>query len=422
MSKRSFITNITPLPPSITRDTALALLHNHSAMIELNPLVVRHEPTTAPPNATAEEQLKCKWVLITDTINYLPGGAAKSEVSYKAGFYDLPYGIQTHCFAPGGVDLKAIWRVGGNMFGERPEAPELGIAKPSSGLYLREDVEVRCNMFLSNFVKKNLKKSHGTLVEKLLSKHSEPVPNQLPPLQVPSSPADSIGSIPSFRPMTPPTPQSVHHGAPSFVNSLPLSRQSTNATSYQQPLQEEPCSCGLGGHQVMCPNYRYGAPPPRKSSPAPQMNLQTSSQPFMDMRWPPQADRTPAAPADIYSPVGVHPDTRCSCRDGDHVRVCQYYEAPRARKPGVRLPAQQAKDNNHGRLVWKLPPGSSPSVAFRSPQLFGEQAELPGDTVYSERDEDWADDDTLISELDNTELAYWRTEDMKQAPGDAGWI
>ncbi|KAK0945209.1 hypothetical protein LTR29_003301 [Friedmanniomyces endolithicus] len=393
MSRRSFITNITPLPPSITRDTALALLHDHNAMIELNPLVVRHTPTTAPPNATVEEQLKCKWILITDTINYLPGGAAKSEMSYKAGFYGLPYGIQTHCFAPGGVDLKAIWRVGGNMYGEPPEAPELGIAKPSSGLYLREDVEVKCNIFLSSFVKKNLKKSHATLVKDLLNKHSEPVSTMPALLLVPSSPVDSIGSIPSFRPMTPPTPDSLHHDTTPTVSSLPMSRQLMNSTQLSQPTQEEPCSCGLGGHE-----------------------------PFMDMRWPPQADRAPAALSGAYSPVGAHPESKCNCHDGDHVRTCQYYEMPRARKAAVRLPTQQAKGNSHGRLVWKLPPGSSPSVAFRSPQLFGEQAELPGDTVYSERDEDWTDDETLISELDNTEMAYWRTEDMKQAPGDAGWI
>ncbi|KAK0287496.1 hypothetical protein LTR91_001796 [Friedmanniomyces endolithicus] len=419
MSRRSFITNITPLPPTITRETALALLHDHDAMIELNPLVVRHAPTTAPPNATVEEQLKCKWILITDTINYLPGGAAKSEMSYKAGFYDLPYGIQTHCFAPGGVDLKAIWRVGGNMYGEPPEAPELGIAKPSSGLYLREDVEVKCNMFLSGFVKKNLKKSHATLVKDLLNKHSEPVSTMPAPLLVPSSPVDSIGSIPSFRPMT---PESIHDDTTPTVSSLELSRQLTNTAHWSQCTREEPCSCGLGGHEVMCPNYRYGAPPPRKASPAPQVNLQMSSQPFMDMRWPPQADRSPVALSDAYSPVGVHPESKCKCRDGDHIRTCQYYEMPHARKAAARLPTQQAKGNSHGRLVWKLPPGSSPSVAFRSPQLFGEQAELPGDTVYSERDEDWADDETLISELDNTEMAYWRTEDMKQAPGDAGWI
>ncbi|KAK4897117.1 hypothetical protein LTR27_005010 [Elasticomyces elasticus] len=419
----SFITNITPLPPSITREIALALLHDHSAMIELNPLVLRHEPTTAPPNATPEEEVKCKWILITDTISYLPG--AKSELSYKAGFYNLPYGIQTHCFAPGGVNLKAIWRVGGNQAGETPEAPELGIAKPSSGLYLREDVEVRCNVFISGFVKKNLKKAHGTLVEKLLSRHRDS-PENAQILQDPASPVDSIGSIPSFRPMTPPSP----HSDDAVSAPPPLSRELTQFTLQQpaqqpihQPVHEEPCSCGPGGHEVMCANYRYGAPPPRRASPAPFGHTRTPSQPSTGGRWPPQGDGTPTGSIDSFSPVGSYPASRCGCRDDDHLRSCQSYTAPRSRKPGVVPPIQRAKDSSYGRVAWKLPPGSSPSVAFRSPQLFGEQAELPGDTISSERDEDWADDDTLISELDSTELvAYWKTAGLKQAPGDAGWI
>ncbi|KAK3115770.1 hypothetical protein LTR53_004590, partial [Teratosphaeriaceae sp. CCFEE 6253] len=265
--------------------------------------------------------------------------------------------------------------------------------------------------------------SHGTLVEKLLSRPIAAAPGRLEPLAVPSSPTESVGSIPSFRPMTPPTPQSTtHHDPNSFMPTPPISRVSTFP---RQSLPAEPCSCGGGGHEVMCPNYRYGAPPPRRRSPAPEAHSRSRSRPSADLRWPPAADTRPPAPMGGYSPVGPHPQSRCGCVDGDHMLKCPYYEPPRSRKPGVRLPAQHAKDNNHGRMVWKLSPGSnaSPTVAYRSPQLFGEQAELPGETVSSEREEDWADDDTLISELDSTELAaYWRTEDLKQAPGDAGWI
>ncbi|EMC92092.1 hypothetical protein BAUCODRAFT_40956, partial [Baudoinia panamericana UAMH 10762] len=168
MSRRSFITNITPLPQHITRDRALALLHDHQEMIQLNPLVVGFERTKAHPNATLEEEHNCIWYEITDVVHYLPGGVAKGQIKYKAGFHNLPDGIQTHCFAPAGVDLKARWRVGGNVFGQKPEPAELGVNKPREGLYLREDVEIRCNVLLGGTVKGNLKKSHAVLVERLL--------------------------------------------------------------------------------------------------------------------------------------------------------------------------------------------------------------------------------------------------------------
>lgn len=40
MPKRTLFTNITPLPPEITREVAIAMLHDHDEMIELNPLVI----------------------------------------------------------------------------------------------------------------------------------------------------------------------------------------------------------------------------------------------------------------------------------------------------------------------------------------------------------------------------------------------
>lgn len=85
------------------------MLHDHSAMIELNPLVLRHDTCDPPPNATPDEAEHATWYSITDKINYLPGGLFSSEISYKASFYDLPMGLQTHVLAPAGVDIKSKW-------------------------------------------------------------------------------------------------------------------------------------------------------------------------------------------------------------------------------------------------------------------------------------------------------------------------
>jgi hypothetical protein len=165
---RSLITSITPLSSGTGRAAAVAFLHDHVRMIRLNPLVIRLQKTTPPPDASADEY-DCAWYEITDEISYLPGGLYKGEVTYKACFNDLPNGIQTHTFAPAGLDLRGKWIVGGNEPGEPREKLELGTDAPREGLYVREDVDMRCNFLLTGFVKKNLIKSHKVVMDKLAS-------------------------------------------------------------------------------------------------------------------------------------------------------------------------------------------------------------------------------------------------------------
>lgn len=174
MSRRSLFTNITPLPANVSREAAVAWLHNHREMIELNPLVIRHgrcEPhETAPP-----DEHDCHWYEMTDTISYL--GLMKGEVTYKGAFHNLPNGLQTHVYAPAGLDMREKWTVCGNMPGE-PRAPtEIGVEAPRDGLYIREDVDMRCNFLLTGFVKKNMNKAHKVLVDTIVRKAAANEPN-----------------------------------------------------------------------------------------------------------------------------------------------------------------------------------------------------------------------------------------------------
>ncbi|GAB7343400.1 hypothetical protein MBLNU457_1435t1 [Dothideomycetes sp. NU457] len=168
MSKRTIYTIVTPLPKTIRRDTAVKALHNHGEMIELNPLVISHVPCKAPPQAPPDE-FHAIWYELTDKISYLPG--IKGSVNYKACFHNLPKGLQTHIYAPAGLEIKEKWAIGGNEQGEEREILELGLhGVPREGLYLREDVDMKCNMLMTSFVKKTLKKAHAVLVERLLAK------------------------------------------------------------------------------------------------------------------------------------------------------------------------------------------------------------------------------------------------------------
>ena len=170
MSKRTVFTTITPLPPSVTRQHVLTTLHNHVEMIDLNPLVIDRHRIKPPPQATPEE-FHCIWYLVTDKVSYLPGGAlssvASSKISYPACFHDLANGIQTHIYAPMGLEIRGKWTLGGSLEGEPAQPVEMGLGVPMQGLYVREDVDMRCNILMTGFVKKTLKKAHAQLVQRL---------------------------------------------------------------------------------------------------------------------------------------------------------------------------------------------------------------------------------------------------------------
>lgn len=141
-------------------------LHNHSEMIDLNPLVIDRHPTKAPRNATPEE-FHCLWYSITDRVQY---GVGSGKVTYNACFHDLEWGVQTHCYAPMGLDIKGKWTLGGSLPGEPITPVEIGLGAPLQGLYLREDVDMRCNVLMTAFVKKTTKKAHSTLIDRLVIK------------------------------------------------------------------------------------------------------------------------------------------------------------------------------------------------------------------------------------------------------------
>ena len=169
MSKKSRFTTVTPLPAGITRETVLETLHNHVEMIDLNPLVTERHPIKPPSEATAEEY-HCQWYSITDKVNYLPGGLYSGSVTFNACFHDLPDGLQSHIYAPMGLDMKGRWTLGGSLPGEPRQAVEIGLGLPKIGLWLREDVEMKVNVVMGGFVKKTTKKAHSTLVQRLVEK------------------------------------------------------------------------------------------------------------------------------------------------------------------------------------------------------------------------------------------------------------
>ncbi|EXJ83761.1 hypothetical protein A1O1_07387 [Capronia coronata CBS 617.96] len=171
MKKKSVYANITPIPSHIPRQLAIDMLHSHGEIIQLNPLVIGWTPVKAPQNAPADEYFST-WYEIAERIQYVPGMGrmGSGKISFKGVFHDMPWGLQTHVYAPMGVDVRNKWQIRGNQPGEPPESRELGSGAPAEGLYMREDIEIKCNPAMISFVKKELKAASKIMVDRLVKK------------------------------------------------------------------------------------------------------------------------------------------------------------------------------------------------------------------------------------------------------------
>ncbi|CAN8096716.1 unnamed protein product [Discula destructiva] len=175
LRKKEVFTIITPIPGFIPRQLAIDILHSHSEVITLNPLVLDHRPIKAPRNAASDE-FYSTWYEIEQRIQYIPGigKMGSGKITFTGCFHDMPWGLQTHIYAPMNVDLKNRYRISGNQPGfEPPETQEIGLSSlgaPSDGLYLRDDIEIKCNYAVASFVKSQLKAASKDMVARIIKK------------------------------------------------------------------------------------------------------------------------------------------------------------------------------------------------------------------------------------------------------------
>lgn len=171
MRRKEVYKTVTPIPSHIPRQLAIDILHSHSEIITLNPLVLEHRAIPAPRDAAADEYY-ATWYEIIERIQWVPGMGkmGSGKISFKGCFHDVPGGVDTHIRAPANVDLRNHYRIAGNQPGEPVEARELGINAPAEGLYLREDIQIKCNFTMVAFVKAQLKAASKVMVERLIKK------------------------------------------------------------------------------------------------------------------------------------------------------------------------------------------------------------------------------------------------------------
>lgn len=168
---KTLFTTIEPIPSHIPRQLAIELLQSHGELITLNPLVLEYFPIKAPRDAPNDEYYST-WYEIHQRIQFVPGigKMGSSKISFRGCFHDMPWGVQTHMYVPFGVDLRHKYQIKGNQPGEPPEPKELGSNAPSEGLYLRVDTQIKCNMTMLSFVKKEQKAASKTMLDRMLKK------------------------------------------------------------------------------------------------------------------------------------------------------------------------------------------------------------------------------------------------------------
>ncbi|KAL4746796.1 hypothetical protein BDW72DRAFT_28312 [Aspergillus terricola var. indicus] len=175
LRKKEAYTTITPIPPSVPRQLAIDILHSHSEIITLSPLVLSHHPVKAPRNAPAEEYY-LTWYEITERVQYVPGMGrlGSGKISFKGCFHDEAWGLVTHVYAPLGIDLRHRYRIVDSTdesvldSGAKESPPTPGEAGKS--LYLSVDTDMECNITLMPLVKGQQRAALKALIDRFVKK------------------------------------------------------------------------------------------------------------------------------------------------------------------------------------------------------------------------------------------------------------
>jgi hypothetical protein len=145
----------TPLSDDVHPDTLINLLHDHSFLITMSPIVTRHNEIDR--ELTSGKVKYDVW----EHIALLPFGLWKYEIKFNCAFQDKSDGIVSWIEAPMGFTSKADYTVRSRK-GEELEEGE--------GMVLQEAIESSCSMVFKLFVEWTMvpvrRKMHAQILAK----------------------------------------------------------------------------------------------------------------------------------------------------------------------------------------------------------------------------------------------------------------
>jgi hypothetical protein len=142
------VTTSAPIPPNVSTQDVLNLLHDHIAMMCLSPLVAGHTAIPSPDAVPAWDST----FLVTEQISYF---LCKGKVKFQASFRNTADGLETKVKAALGVTIEAVWKVEKQPTSEGMN-PELVFV---------DSEKVTCPWLLRPLVERNLRTSHQEVAQ-----------------------------------------------------------------------------------------------------------------------------------------------------------------------------------------------------------------------------------------------------------------
>jgi hypothetical protein len=177
-SEKHYIHVAAPIPPHLTPDDIKAALHDHNTCLTLQALTTGYKKLD---DTKPEIKKDTYWYPVdlnelsgyevTEVVTIMPwiGEWGKRTISFVTHFQNTPHGIKTRADAPGGVTLRAEFRViKGDTADAEVEGEGEGIGH--ADWVLVEDVEVSCAWYTMPLVKGSAEKAHRDICKKVVEK------------------------------------------------------------------------------------------------------------------------------------------------------------------------------------------------------------------------------------------------------------
>ena len=155
----------TPIPADVKAEELIRLLHNHSFLITMSPVVTRHSVREEDNHDSNNHTTTGKKVSydVWENLNFLPFGLSAYELQFMAAFTDKADGVISYLEAPMGFVSEANYTVkkGASVEGN------------GDGCVLEEVIESACSVLFRPFVEATMipvrKKMHQRLIEEARS-------------------------------------------------------------------------------------------------------------------------------------------------------------------------------------------------------------------------------------------------------------
>ena len=140
----------TPVPKDVDPQSLIDILHDHSHLITMSPIVTRHE-LRDHDRATGKRTYN-----VWEDIDLLPFGWWKKEIQFQCSFEDQQNGVISWIEAPMGLTSKAEYIV------------HSGPAGDGQGMVLEKRIESGCHVMFRPFVEWTMvpvrKKMHAQML------------------------------------------------------------------------------------------------------------------------------------------------------------------------------------------------------------------------------------------------------------------